>query len=200
MEKVRENEAVEKVKEMLDGNEKGLEVLNRLIEKNKKYWKVKKMATVMHASAVIIAIGSICFLVNYIDFMGTGLQLIFAIGVGTVLSLLIGIPSAQLENHRLDCNFEDEFDFINDLRPKKENMEYEDIPLLKAGDYYYVERENGLKQVTDRIEETAETELPDPVFLRVFRSEEFTWDSGEFVMKNRFREKLFRNENYRKEE
>ena len=145
----QKDNAIESVRNLLKDNQKALEVLDTLEKKNRKYQKTKKHTYIMYLVA-----GTTFFVSLYFAYQIYQSDFEISIWLGVILGsigglgafFIAGVPQATLDIDTTRMMQSIEIKFINDIL--SEYVTYEDFPLIKAGDSYYIDLPDGMREVS----------------------------------------------------
>lgn len=185
----QKNNAIESVRNLLTDNKKALEVLDVLENKNRQYQNTKRHTHIMYLVAATTLLISLYFAHKmYQNNYEIGIWLsIFVAIIGT--ACIAGIPSAILDINTIKMRESIEFDFINGLL--SEYATYENFPLIKAGNHYYIDFPDGMKVVsTENVLYDEYTKM----FGRRYRYKKLCWDSHGFYLRETIDVKVCSNE------
>lgn len=173
----QEYSATESVRKLLEDNSKALDVLDTLEEKNRQYQKSKRHTHIMYLVAAVNLFVSLYFAhVMYQSNceIGKWIFLIVAI-VGT--ACISGISQAKLEIDTANMMQSSEIKFINDLLT--ELVISEDFPFIKAGNHYYIDLPDGIREVSpENVPYDEDTKL----IGREYRYKSLCWDRQGFSL------------------
>lgn len=172
--------AIESVRNLLEDNKKAMEVLDVLEEKNRQYQKSKRHTHIMYLVAATILVAYLYFAYqmgqsNYEN----GIWLAVILGaISVVVSFLIaGIPQAKLDIDTTRMLNSAEINFINALL--SERVTYEDFPFIKAGDSYYIDLPDGMREVSP---ENVPYDEDIQMIGREYHYKNLCWDSQGFSL------------------
>lgn len=174
----QKNDAIESVRNLLADNKKALEVLAVLENKNRQYQNTKRYTHIMYLVAATTLLISLYFAHRmYQSNYEIGIWLsIFVAIIGT--ACIAGIPSAILDINTIKMRESIEFDFINNLL--SEYATYENFPLIKAGNHYYIDFPDGMKEVfTGNVLYDENTQMSG----RKYRYKKMCWNSHGFYLR-----------------
>lgn len=183
------NNAIESVRKLLTDNKKALEVLDVLENKNRQYQNTKRHTHIMYLIAATTLLISLYFAHRMYKSnceMGIWLSIIVAT-IGT--ACIAVIPNTILDIDTIRMMESIEFDFINNLLSGYAT--YENFPLIKAGNHYYIDFPDGMKVVS------TENVLYDEyikMFGRRYRYKKLCWDSHGFYLRETIDVKVCSNE------
>lgn len=173
----QENAAIDQVRELLKSNKRGLEVLDFLKEKNRQYQNAKRHTHFMYLVAAATLFVSLYFAHRMYQInceIGIWLSLFVGI-IGT--ACLAGIPQSILDMDTASMSQNVQIDFINDLL--SEYVTFEDFPVIKAGENYYVDIPDGMKEVSP---EDVPYDEDMQMIGRKYCHKELCWDSQGFSL------------------
>lgn len=145
----QENTAIDQVRELLKSNRRGLEALDFLEGKSRQYKTTKRYTHIMYLAAVTNLFVSLYLADRMyqsnceIGDIGVCLFSFIAI-VGT--GCIVSTPPAILDTYDARMSQNIQIDFINDLL--SEYATFEDFPVIKAGDHYYIDLPDGMRKVS----------------------------------------------------
>lgn len=145
----QKNNAIESARNLLKDNQKALDALDVLEKKNKQYQKSKRHTHIMYlvAATIIVAYLYFAYQMGQNDYKnGIWLAVILGSIGGLGAFFIAGVPQATLDIDITRMMQSIEIKFINDIL--SEYVTYEDFPLIKAGDSYYIDLPDGMREVS----------------------------------------------------
>ncbi len=172
-----DQEAINHVREKLKDNKRALEALDFLEEKNRCYQNTKRHTLMMYLVAATTLFASLYFVHRmYQSNCEIGIWLSLFMGI-IVTACLAGIPQAILDTDTTRMINSVKINFINDLL--SEYVTYEDYPFIKAGDSYYIDLSDGMREVSlENVPYDQDTKM----IGREYRYENLCWDSKGFSL------------------
>lgn len=176
----QDDTTIEQVREKLKDNKRALEALDFLEEKNRQYQKSKRHPHIMYLVA-----GTTWFISLYFAYqiyqsnfiISTWLGVILAIIGGLGAFFMAGIPQATLDIDTTRMINSVEVNFINVLLA--EHITFNDYPLIKAGDHYYIDLPDGIREVSP---ENVPYDEDAKVIGREYHYKKLCWDSQGFSL------------------
>lgn len=189
----QKDNAIENIRNLLEKNKKALEVLEVLENKNKQYQKTKRYTLIMHLVAVTVIFAYLYFAYQMMSksdcVFGNQLVVFFAPVIVVVAFLMGNIPQTKLEIDTTRMMQSTEIDFINSLLD--EYVTYEDFPLIKAGNHYYIDFPDGMRKVSMRnVPYNEDTRM----IGRKYHYKELRWNSDGFYLRETIDVKVCSNE------
>lgn len=183
------NNAIESVRKLLTDNKKALEVLDVLENKNRQYQNTKRHTHIMYLIAATTLLISLYFAHRMYKSnceMGIWLSIIVAT-IGT--ACIAVIPNTILDIDTIRMMESIEFDFINNLLSGYAT--YENFPLIKAGNHYYIDFPDGMRKVSMRnVPYNEDTRM----IGRKYHYKELRWNSDGFYLRETIDVKVCSNE------
>lgn len=189
------NNAIESVRKLLTDNKKALEVLDVLENKNRQYQNTKRHTHIMYLIAATTLLISLYFAHRMYKSnceMGIWLSIIVAT-IGT--ACIAGIPNTILDIDTIRMMESIEFDFINNLLSGYAT--YEIFPLIKAGNHYYIDLPDGIREVSM---ENVLCDENTQMIGREYRYKKLRWNSHGFFLQETMDVKICSDEESRRQE
>lgn len=177
MDTKQDDTTVEQVREKLKDNKRALEALDFLEEKNRQYRTKKRYTYIFYLVTAIVFFVSM-YLTHRMSQNNCGVGACLFAFVATVgTAFLISIQQAILDTETERIVRSVEINFINDLM--SEYATYEDFPLIKAGEHYYIDLPDGMREVSP---ESVSYDGGTKMTGREYRYKNLYWDSKGFSL------------------
>lgn len=176
----QKNNAIESARNLLKDNQKALDALDVLEKKNKQYQKSKRHTHIMYlvAATIIVAYLYFAYQMGQNDYKnGIWLAVILGIISVVVVFLIAGIPQVTLDIDTTRMTNSTEINFINVLLA--EHVTFKDHPLIKAGNHYYIDLPDGMREVSP---ENVPYDEDTKMIGREYRYKNLCWDSQGFTL------------------
>lgn len=168
---------IEQVREKLKDNKRALEALDFLEEKNRQYQNTKRYTYIFYLVTATVFFVSM-YLTHRMSQNNCGIGVCLFAFVATVgTAFLISIQQAILDTETERIVQSVEINFINDLM--SEYVTYEDCPFIKAGDSYYIDLPDGMREVSP---ENVSYDEGTKMIGREYRYKNLYWDSKGFFL------------------
>lgn len=152
-------------------------MLDTLEEKNRRYQNTKRHTHMMYLVAATMLFMSLYFAHRmYQSNCEIGIWLSLFMGI-IVTACLAGIPQAILDTDTTRMLNSVEVNFINALLD--EHITFTDYPLIKAGEHYYIDLPDGMREVPP---ENVSYDEGMKMIGREYRYKNLYWDSKGFSL------------------
>lgn len=180
-------DAIEEVRRILYDNEEGLKILDRLVEGGRLSRKNDKICKLLFALGILLLFVSVGLAREVLSLPEWSA---IVLGIINASPFLIAVV---ISNNYIEEEYYGEFTFVNQLLVDLQKNNYEDLPVLKTNENYYIYQNGHLIIVGDETDGVAETNLDTPIFVRRYSYNMLQWDKNDFVLKEEHRKCLFMN-------
>ena len=169
--------AIEQVRKRLKDNKRALEALEFLEEKNRQYQNTKRYTYIFYLVTATVFFVSM-YLTHRMSQNNCGIgACIFAFVATVGTAFLLSIQQAILDTDTERIVQSVQINFINDIL--SEYATYEDYPLIKASEHYYIDLPDGMRKVSP---ENVSYDEGTKMIGREYRYKNLYWDSKGFSL------------------
>ena len=173
----QDNTAINQVREKLKDNKRALEALDFLEEKNRQYRSKKRYTYILYLVTATVFLVSM-YLTHSMSQNNCGIgACLFAFVATAGTAFLVSISQEILDTETERIVQSVQINFINDLMSKYAS--YRDFPLIKAGEHYYIDLPDGIKEVSP---ENVSYDEDAKVVGREYHYKNLCWDSQGFTL------------------